>query len=173
MKKSFNPKISEQMRRDLESNNLSKVSNILSEEELYELVSIATISAGHSNSLVKKTFFSYIFFNHDKKVEQDILHFFKQISNFKNNLSSNNKRMISFFLAKGIISSANKAREEFLKTYGYKSRTRYIKKNSNIDMIKFVSFYKYFIKKIISGIRNPSIRRFPHIGMIDKTEHLD
>ncbi len=158
-------KVAIQIRKDLESNNLGKISDILSNQELYEVASIASISIGFSSPLVKKVLFSYIFFNQDKYVGRKMQVFFQDIVSFKENVSQNNKRMISFFLKQGIMSSSTKAREEFLKTYGYKSRTRYIKKNSNIDKIKFISFYQHFIKKIVSGIRSPKLKRFPHIEL--------
>jgi len=161
-------KIVDQFKKDLSSNDLDRIIDGLSDDEIYEIVSISSLSIGHSDVLIKKSFFAYIFFTQDKNVWRKTKKFLNEVYDFKEGLSTNNKRMVTFFLKNGILSSSIKARHEFLNTYGYKSKTRYIKKNSSIDKMKFTSFYQSFIKTVLSGIRNSKIKRFPHIGILKK-----
>jgi len=157
-------RVADQFKNDMDSNGKIDFLDALSDDEIYEIVSIAAISMGHSDTLIKKAFFSYAFFNKDRMVLKKTIDSLLEMVEFKDSLSVTRKRMVKFFLQNGIVSSTSKARNDFLATYGYKSRTMAIKKHSTMDKLSFVSFYQGFIKTIISSIRNSKIQRFPYIG---------
>lgn len=161
-------KVVTQFRNDLASNGLEHVLDNIEEKEVYQIVSIGMIAGAYSPALTKKTIFSYVFFNQDTKISKSMIAFFKEMVELKGKIPSNSKRMITFFLREGILSSTNQARQEFLNTYGYKSKTRASKSHSAIDRMRFIRFYNYFIKKIVSAIRNPNLKRFPHLGLLKK-----
>jgi len=159
-----------QFRKDLASNEIEFILDNVSEEEVFKIVSIASIAGAKSSTIVKKNIFSYVFFNHDNKLSFDMFEFFKEMVELKKDLPMNSKRMITFFLKEGISSSVNLARNSFLNTYGFKSKTRYAKSSSSVDKIIFNNFYNSFVKTIISSIRNPALKRFPYIELITNSK---
>lgn len=159
-----------QFRSDLASNELEFILDNISEEEVFKVISIASIAGAKSSAIVKKSIFSYVFFNHDNKLSSDMLSFFKEMVNLKKDLPMNSKRMITFFLKEGIYSSTNLARTSFLNTYGFKSKTRFVKSNSPVDKLIFNNFYNSFIRTMISAIRNPLLKRFPYIELITNSK---
>lgn len=161
-------KVASQFRNDLASNDLESILDNIEQEDVYKIASIAMIAGAYSPALTKKTMFSYVFFNQDTKISNAMIDFFKEIVKLKEETSASSKRMITFFLREGILNSTSQARLEFLNTYGYKSKTRFSKMNSTIDKAKFSKFYNYFIKTIVSAIRNPKLKRFPHLGLLEK-----
>jgi len=159
-----------QFRRGMSSSGLEHILDNLSEEEVYKVISLSSIACGHSSVLTKKTIFSYVFFNHDSKITNSTLEFFKEIVDLKEEITISSKRMITFFLGRGVLSSIQEARSAFLSTYGYHSKTRYTKSISPIDKAKFNKFYNGFVRTIIGAIRNPSLKRFPHLGLLKKAK---